>query len=77
MNSARLKHGPEGGAELGVTIMQDKADRQQGAIDIVDGTASHLDHPGLGRMLSDSGERDSSRLQVQKEQNIVSDQAAP
>jgi hypothetical protein len=77
LNSAGLKHGSEGGAELRVAIVQDKADRKQSAIDVVDGIASHLHHPILGGMWGDSGERDASRFQMQEEENVVGDQASP
>ena len=55
-----------------------KANRAQDAIDVVDRIACHLRHPMFGRMSSsDSSDGDSSRLQVQKEQDIVSLQSVP
>ena len=57
--------------------MQNKTDRKQGAIDVIDGPATHLHHPFLGGMLSDSCDRDAAPLQVQKEENVVGCQPAP
>ena len=57
--------------------MQSKANRKQSAIDDVNGIASHLHHPFLVRVWSDSSESDASRLQMQEEENVVGDQAAP
>jgi hypothetical protein len=56
--------------------MQRKANSAQAAIYVVDSIARHLRHPLFGRMSGDSSDGDSSRLQVQKEQDIATLQSA-
>src|SRR5690348_9059416 len=57
--------------------MQDKTDREQGAVDVINSPASHLRHPLPGRMLGDSSQNDAACLQMQKEKHIIGHQAAP
>jgi len=45
--------------ELAVAIMQNETNRKQATVDVIDGPASHLQHPFLGRILSDSSQSDA------------------
>src|SRR4051794_18783241 len=51
--------------------------RKQSAVDHVNSIPSHLHHPLLGGVLSDTGERHTACLQVQEEEYVISCQSAP
>src|SRR3982751_6047952 len=51
--------------------------RKQSAVDHVNSIPSHLHHPLLGGVLSDTGERHAACLQVQEEEYVISCQSAP
>lgn len=49
-------------------------DRPRGLIDRI---ASHLHHPGFGRVSGDAGEGDAARLQVEEEEDIIRNETTP
>src|SRR5262249_42254777 len=71
LNAGGPKRVLKGSTELAVAIVQNKTDRKQATVDVIDGPASHLHHPFLGWMLGDSGQGDAAPLQGQEEQNII------
>src|SRR5207302_6356791 len=77
LDSARTERCSKRSAEFAVAIMQHKPNRTEDAVDLVNGIARHLYHPLLGRMSGDSRQGDASRLQMKKEQDVVSRQSTP
>ena len=70
-NAGGMKRMLKGSAELAIAVMQNKTDREQGAVDVIHSSASHLHHPFLRRMLGDSSQSDATCLQLQKEQHMI------
>src|SRR5262249_34639954 len=63
--------------ELGVAVMEHVTTLSQCAKGVVDSVAGHLSDPRLGGVTGDAGDGNATRLQVEKEENVVCDQAAP
>jgi hypothetical protein len=60
-----------------LAIMLHETHRNQATLEVIDGSASYLNHPFLDGMSGDSSHGDAARLQVQEEQCIIGCQAAP
>ena len=58
-------------------IMEQLATSRQAAAGFIGSVASHLGHPGFGRVACDTGESDAPALQVEKEQHVLRDEATP
>src|ERR1041385_7372927 len=57
--------------------MQKVTTPTDGAGRVIDYIASDLRHPAFGRVPGDAGERNTPRLQVQKEEDVIRNETTP
>ena len=77
VDSLRGQHLIKGGAEFGVAVVQQITTGAQGASGLVNRIASHLSDPGLGGVTGDARDSDAAALQVEEEQHVIGNEAAP